>query len=181
MGYFFSGSWTLKLDEKGRFVLPKTFRLGLVEEAQEEFVMCLGLGKCVAIYKRSDIDRIVKKFQEKAHSAKHQPFFTTFFSTLHQTSCDRLGRTAIPAFLKDIIGINKEIVVAGVMNRIEIWPKEVYERQLRQILDGKDEKWDLQKMAEEAFSLLDEEKEEVKVKLTEGTLSNIVEPALHPR
>ncbi len=167
MSFFFSGSWNLKLDEKGRFVLPNSLRLGLVEEGKLDFAICMGLGKCLSIYKRSDIETIVEKFKKKAHSAKFQPFFTTFFSTMHQTTCDKLGRTSLPSFLKEVAGIKKEIVVAGVLNRIEIWDKETFDEQRTGLLE---KGANLGKMAEEVFSMLDEEEEEKK-KITEETLS----------
>lgn len=156
MSFFFSGSHSLRLDEKGRFVLPSSYRLGLVEEGKLEFVMCLGLGKSLTIYKRSAIEKMVKRFQEKQHIAKYQPFFTTFFSTMHQTTCDRLGRTAIPSFLKQLVGIQKEIVVCGVLDKIEIWPKEVYEKNLQPLIQQEAVGSDLSKMIEDAFALLGE-------------------------
>jgi len=58
------------------------------------------------------------------------------------------------------VGIKDEVVVAGVLNKIELWPKEKYEEDLKAFLHGSEESADLQKMAEEAFALLDEENEE---------------------
>ncbi len=156
--FFFSGSSTAKLDDKGRFVLPQSMRYGLVEGGKCEFVLGLGLGGCLAIYRRSAIEKIVAKFREKQHIAQYQKFFTLFFSTLHQTECDKIGRVSIPAALKDAVGITKDIVVAGVMDKIELWPKEVYDRNLRNMLDGNDSGLSLATMAEEAFALLSEEK-----------------------
>jgi MraZ protein len=153
-GFFFSGSSVAKLDDKGRFVLPQSMRYGLVEEGKCEFVLGLGLGGCLAIYRKSAIEKIVAKFQQNQHVAKFQKFFTLFFSTLHQTECDKIGRVALPVPLKGAIGIKKEIVVAGVMDKIELWPKEVYDQNLRDLLDGKSEEISLAKMTEEAFALL---------------------------
>lgn len=155
-GYFFSGSDSAKLDEKGRFVLPQEMRYGLVEEGKCEFVIGLGLGGCLAIYKKSVIAKIVEKFKQNQHAAKFQKFFTLFFSTLHPTECDKVGRVTIPATLRNAIGIGKEIVVAGVMDKIELWPKEVYDRNLKDLLDGKSHEMSLAKMTEEAFGLLHE-------------------------
>src|ERR1700675_4345740 len=98
--FFFSGSHHAKLDEKGRFVLPQGMRFGLVEEGELEFSLALGLGGCLAIYRQSDIQKIVAKFQAKQHLVQYQKFFTLFFSTLHQTTCDKIGRVIIPATLK---------------------------------------------------------------------------------
>ena len=155
--FFFSGSATAKLDDKNRFVIPQAMRYGLIEEGKLEFTIALGLGGCLAIYKKSDIEKIVKKFQAKQHVAKFQKFFTMFFSTLHHTTCDAIGRVNIPAILKKAAGIEKEIVVAGVLDKIELWPQEKYEADLASFFDDKDESSPLNEMIEEAFSLLNEE------------------------
>lgn len=157
--FFFSGSVSAKLDDKNRFVLPQSMRLGLVENGAMEFSIALGLGGCLAIYRQSDIDRIVQKFQAKQHVGKYQKFFTLFFSTLHQTTCDKIGRVILPPILKRAVGIDTEIVIAGVLNKIEIWPQDKYELNLNALLGGKDADWDLAKLSEEAFALLDEEEE----------------------
>ena len=154
-GFFFSGSSVAKLDEKGRFVLPQEMRYGLVEEGKCEFVIGLGLGGCLAIYKKSAIDKIVEKFKQNQHVAKFQKFFTLFFSTLHPTECDKVGRVSLPATLKGAVGIGKEIVVAGVMDKIELWPKELYDRNLHELLNGSD----LAQMTESAFALLNDSEE----------------------
>ena len=44
--FFFSGSATARLDEKGRFVLPQSMRYGLIEDGELEFSLGLGLGGC---------------------------------------------------------------------------------------------------------------------------------------
>jgi MraZ protein len=157
--FFFSGSAAARLDEKGRFVLPQTMRYGLVEEGELEFALGLGLGGCLAIYRKSDIQKIVDRFQAKQHLGKYQKFFTLFFSTLHMTTCDKIGRVLIPSTLKKAVGIKGEIMVAGVLNKIEIWPKERYETQLEAAMNGHDPEVNLMKMAEEAFALLGEEEE----------------------
>ena len=158
--FFFNGSHDAKIDEKNRFVLPQNMRYGLVEEGQLEFTIGLGLGGCLAIYRKSEIQKIVRKFQENLHVGKYQKFFTLFFSTLHHTGCDKIGRITLPPKLKQVSHIEKEIVIAGVVNKIEIWPKDVYDRHLSNVLDGKDPELDLSKMMEESFSLLQEKKED---------------------
>jgi len=154
--FFFNGSADAKLDEKNRFVLPQFMRYGLVEEGKLEFTLCLGLGGCLVIYRKSDIEKIVERFKKNLHVAKYQKFFTLFFSTLHNSSCDKIGRITVPNRLKETVKIKKEIVAAGVLNKIEIWPKEIYENNLKTLIEGKDKELNLTKMSEEAFSLLAE-------------------------
>lgn len=155
--FFFNGSQETKLDDKNRFVLPQAMRFGLVENGVLEFSMALGLGGCLAIYRKSDMERIVAKFQAKQHVSRYQKFFTLFFSTLHHLTCDKIGRVVLPPMLKKAAGITSEIVIAGVLNKIEIWPKAKYEGQLNQLMGGEDS--DLEKLSEEAFALLEESDE----------------------
>jgi len=157
--FFFSGSSETKLDGKNRFVLPQAMRFGLVENGQLEFSMALGLGGCLAIYRRSDIEKIVAKFQAKQHVGKYQKFFTLFFSTLHHLTCDKIGRVLLPAMLKKAANIKSEIVIAGVLNKIEIWPKASYANQLNDLLGDKGADSELSRMTEEAFALLEEEED----------------------
>lgn len=158
--HFFSGSSVAKLDDKKRFVLPQQMRYGLVEDGKLEFTIGLGLGGCLTIYKKSDIQKIVKKFKEKQHIAKFQKFFTLFFSLLHETSCDKIGRISLPASLLSVVKIQKEIVVAGVLDKIELWPKEVYDQNIAQILSSDEGNSEFQNMTEEAFALLNDDYKE---------------------
>ncbi len=158
--FFFNGSTIAKLDEKNRFVLPQEMRFGLVEEGEMSFTIALGLGGCLAIYRRSDIERIVDRFRSKMHMAKYQKFFTLFFSTLFPTTCDKIGRVTLPATLKNATKIKTEIVIAGVLNKIEIWPKDLYEYNLKGMIEGKEPEFDFAKLAEEAFALLDEKQDD---------------------
>lgn len=158
-GAFFSGCHTAKLDEKNRFVLPQSLRYQLVEKGELSFTLGLSMGGCLAIYKKSDMEEIVERFRKKRHIAKFQKFFTLFFSTLVEATCDKIGRVTIPGVLKEGVGIKSEIVLAGALDKIEIWPKEVYERDLANFIGG-EEKSELQAMMEEAFMLLGQEDEE---------------------
>jgi len=155
--YFFSGSTVAKLDEKNRFVIPQEMRYGLVENGKLEFAIGIGLGGCLSIYKKSDIDQIVEKFKSSQYVAKYQKFFTLFFSTLYFCTCDKLGRVTIPNHLREVAKIGKELVVAGVLNKIELWPKELYDASMATLISDGNGQDDLKKMTEEAFLLLNEQ------------------------
>lgn len=156
--HFFSGSAAVKLDSKNRFVLPQAMRHGLVEEGELKCTIALGLGGCLAIYRRSDIDDIVERFRSRQHNPRFAKFFTLFFSTLYHTTCDSVGRITLPPSLKKAGAIESEIVVAGVLNKIEIWPSEVYNRDLARLMDADtDVDGGLKEMLAEAFAHIDGE------------------------
>ena len=150
---FFSGSYSAKLDEKNRFVLPQELRYQLVENGQLEFTIALSMGGCLAIYRKSEITQIVENFRKMRHIAKFQKFFTLFFSTLTHATCDKIGRVSLPSVLVGGVGIKKEMIIAGALDKIELWPKEVYEKDLASFVGG-DKGSELKAMMEEAFALL---------------------------
>jgi MraZ protein len=146
---FFSGLFSAKLDEKSRFVLPQNLRYQLVENGELNFTIGLSMGGCLAIYKQSEMQSLVEKFEQKKNIAKFQKFFTLFFSTLVSTTCDKIGRVSLPDTLLKCIGIDKELMIVGAMDKIEIWPKEKFEKLFNlEAMEG-----DLfDKLMEEAFS-----------------------------
>ncbi|CAM0116916.1 Transcriptional regulator MraZ [Rhabdochlamydiaceae symbiont of Dictyostelium giganteum] len=140
--------------------MPQSFRFGLVEEGELEFTIALGLGGCLAIYRKSDIQKIIDKFRSKQHIAKYQKFFTLFFSMLYPTSCDSVGRVLLPPMLKKAVGIDTEIVIAGVLDKIELWPKDRYESNLGLTFGSKESQETLSTLIEDAFALLSDEEGE---------------------
>ncbi len=165
--FYFSGSVATKIDEKNRFVLPQNMRYGLVENGELEFTIALGLEGSLSIYRKSDIAKIVQKFRKKQHIARYRKFFTLFFSTLYHTSCDKLGRVVIPSILKKAAGIEGEIVICGVLSKIEIWSKEKYEADLQAFM----EEGAADDLTEEGFALLGDEEEVVEEKVEEASLT----------
>jgi len=162
--FFFSGSHNAKLDEKNRLVLPQEFRYGLIENGRLEFAVGFGIGGCLTIYRQSDIVKIAKEFRKSQHVAKYQKFFTLFFSTLYQTTCDKIGRFLVPVRLKNAVNIDKEVVIAGVLDRVELWPKDTYENEFNKLMQGDSEgSWNLASITEEAFSLLNGKEENAPV------------------
>ena len=90
------------------------------------------------------------------HVAKFQKFFTLFFSTLTRATCDKIGRVSLPSVLVEGVGIKKEMIIAGSLDKIELWPKEIYERDLASFVGG-DRGSEMRMMMQEAFSFLGKE------------------------
>jgi MraZ protein len=134
MSQFFSGSYGAKLDSKNRFVLPQALRYQLVEDGKLEFCIALSMGGCLAIYKKSDMQKIVDGFKSKRHIAKFQKFFTLFFSTLYHTGVDKIGRVTLPKTLKECANIQEHLMLTGSLDKIEIWSKEVFDEQMTELM-----------------------------------------------
>jgi MraZ protein len=140
-------------------VLAQELRYGLVENGELEFVIALGSHGCLTIYKKSEMDRIVERFRAKQHIAKYRKFFTLFFATLFTTDCDKVGRFTIPQHLKDAAKIKSEVVLVGVIDRIEIWSKEAHQNEMNALLQPKGDAIDMASLMEEIFNAPQDEEE----------------------
>ncbi|MFN2363049.1 MAG: division/cell wall cluster transcriptional repressor MraZ, partial [Halarsenatibacteraceae bacterium] len=68
------------------------------------------------------------KLKELPITSKNARSFTRFFfSGADQTNLDKQGRVSLPQNLRDYADLNKEIVIIGLANRIELWSKEKWD------------------------------------------------------
>ena len=117
----FIGEYNHTVDTKGRLIVPAKFR----EELGEEFVVTKGLDGCLFVYSNSEWKNIEEKFRNTPLTAKDVRKFSRFFFAGAATcEVDKQGRILIPAVLREYAGLKKDVVLAGVYNKVEIWDKE---------------------------------------------------------
>lgn len=119
----FMGEYHHTIDEKGRLILPAKFRT----ELGEKFIITRGLDaeKCLYVYSMSDWNRIVEKLNTLPFTKKDARIFVrTFFSGAAECEFDRQGRINITSPLVNYADLQKDCVVIGANDRIEIWSKE---------------------------------------------------------
>lgn len=114
----FKGEYSHSVDAKGRIIMPAKFR----EILGEEFVVTKGLDGCLFVYPNKEWENIENKFREIPLTTKDaRKFSRFFFAGAADCEVDRQGRVLIPSVLREFAGLNKEVVLVGVLNRIEIW------------------------------------------------------------
>lgn len=117
----FKGEYNHTVDAKGRLIVPAKFR----EALGETFVVTKGLDGCLYVYSDEEWENIENKFRELPLTAQDARKFTRFFfAGAADCEVDKQGRILLPAVLREYAGIGKEVVLAGVLNRVEIWSKE---------------------------------------------------------
>lgn len=119
----FMGEYHHTIDEKGRLILPAKFRT----ELGEKFIITRGLDaeKCLYVYSMNDWNRIVAKLNTLPFTKKDARIFVrTFFSGAAECEFDRQGRINITSPLVSYADLQKDCVVIGANDRIEIWSKE---------------------------------------------------------
>jgi MraZ protein len=119
----FIGTYEHNIDDKGRLAIPARFR----DELQETFFATRGLDKCLFIFPRNEWERQLSEFSKLPLTMRDaRAYSRLFFSGACECELDRQGRINIPAYLREYAGLTKDAVVIGVMNRIEIWSREVW-------------------------------------------------------
>jgi MraZ protein len=114
----FLGEHQHSLDAKGRVILPARFRDQLVGGA----VMARALDGCLAVYPSSEFDRVAAKLREaRERGPRERQAARAFFSGAVEIAPDRQGRVAVPQHLRDYAGLEREVIVAGNYDHIEIW------------------------------------------------------------
>lgn len=130
----FLGEYESKLDAKGRFLFPAGFRKQLPEGDTDspkpvggQFILNRGFEKCLTLYPvyawQPIFDRIT---QLNDFDPKVRAFRRYFLNGAVTLEMDTAGRLLIPKNLSEYAGLEKEIVLASAVNKIEIWDKKQY-------------------------------------------------------
>ncbi|WP_377889360.1 division/cell wall cluster transcriptional repressor MraZ [Alkalihalobacillus sp. R86527] len=120
----FMGEYQHTVDEKGRMIIPAKFR----DELGDTFVLTRGLDKCIFGYPMEEWEALEEKMKTLPFTKKDARAFTRFFfSGATECQLDKQGRVNIAGTLRQYAELEKECVVIGVSNRLEIWSKPVWE------------------------------------------------------
>lgn len=119
------GEYHHNLDDKSRLIIPSKFRLDL----GEKFIITKGLDKCLFIYSTDEWQKIVSKLKSLPFTKSDARNFVRFFlSGAAECEFDKQGRINITSPLVHYADINKECVIIGVNERIEIWSRENFNK-----------------------------------------------------
>jgi MraZ protein len=114
----FMGTYRPKLDEKGRLFLPAKFRGRLAEGV----VVTQGQEHCLVVWPPDVFDREADRAAERPLTSKAaRSYARTFFSGADEVVPDKQGRIGIQPELRAYAGLEREVVVIGVRDRLEIW------------------------------------------------------------
>ena len=117
----FMGEYSHTIDTKGRLIIPSRFR----EELGETFVVTKGLDGCLFVFSDEEWKAFEIKLKSLPLTNKNARQFARFF-VAGATPCElyKQGRILLPATLREFAGLEKDVVLTGMLNRIEIWSKD---------------------------------------------------------
>ena len=120
-----TGEFNHSIDPKGRLIIPSKFR----EILGEDFVITKGLDGCLFLYPNNEWKVFENKLRTLPLTNKNARTFTRFFlGSAVDGGLDKQGRALISSALRTYAKLEKDVVLAGMLNRVEIWNKEQWDR-----------------------------------------------------
>ncbi len=132
----FMGEFHHNIDEKSRLIIPSKFR----SELGETFIITKGLDKCLFIYSKTEWDKIMQKVSTLQFTKKNvRAFERAFIGGASTIEFDKQGRINITSPLVHYANIQKECVIIGVNERLEIWSLEEFNNYMKENEDSLEE------------------------------------------
>ncbi|MBI3326372.1 MAG: division/cell wall cluster transcriptional repressor MraZ [Nitrospinae bacterium] len=123
----FAGEFRCKLDDKGRFFIPSSIR-ELFDKGKPDqttnVVFVRGQTECLWIYSLPDWEQKLTRAKETLDDDQSRLFMHFIVSETMASEIDRSGRISVPRRLRELAGIEAEVVVIGMYDRMEIWSTE---------------------------------------------------------
>ena len=114
----FMGEYHHNIDDKGRLIIPSKFR----EELGNKFIVTRGLEQCLFVYSKDEWNNIINKLKELPFTSKAaRSFMRMFLSGATECELDKNGRINISIPLTNYAELEKECIIIGVNDRLEIW------------------------------------------------------------
>ena len=114
----FLGTHTPKLDEKGRFFLPAKYR----DELADGLVITRAQERCLAIYPMATFVAMTREMAQAPGTVKQvRDYQRMLASGASDEVPDKQGRITVPPQLRSYAELDKDIVVVGAINRVEVW------------------------------------------------------------
>ena len=122
----FKGIFEHQVDEKNRLRIPSRFRKELTgEHGEKTYSFFRGMNNCICVMADDYLDDMVSSLSEESISEANKAS-TLFFGSIFPAEEDAQGRVVLPAVLKRMAGIKKDVVTLGHGKRLEIWAAERY-------------------------------------------------------
>lgn len=128
---FFTSEYESKLDAKGRLVLPSRIKAQLPEEGGSELVIRRGFEQCLILYPMVEFKKVFSKISGlNEFNEEYRKLQRNFFSGTATVEMDNNGRFLIPKNMLGYAQLEKDVILVGMGNKVEIWNPAIYEKHL---------------------------------------------------
>ncbi|MFH1032466.1 MAG: division/cell wall cluster transcriptional repressor MraZ [Chloroflexota bacterium] len=117
----FLGEFEYKIDEKGRVLIPPSFR----KELKEGIILTAGVEPCITAYPEAEWEKIAASLTAGSLAqSKIRKLNRAFFASAFSLSIDGQGRIALPVPMREHAAIGDEVIIIGANTYFELWNKE---------------------------------------------------------
>jgi len=128
---FFTSEYECKLDSKGRIVLPSRIKAQLPEEGSNELVIRRGFEQCLIVYPMVEFKKVFSKISGlNEFNEEYRKLQRNFLSGVVTVELDNNGRFLIPKNMLTYASIEKDAMLVGTGNKVEVWNPSIYEKHL---------------------------------------------------
>lgn len=119
-----TGEFNHSIDSKGRLIIPSKLR----DSLGEHFVITKGMDGCLFLYPENEWEAFEEKLRTLPLTNKKARDFKRFFlGSAVEGEIDKQGRVLLSSSLRAYANLEKEVVLAGVLDKVEIWSKEAWD------------------------------------------------------
>jgi transcriptional regulator MraZ len=120
----FRGRYQHTIDLKGRLSIPAKFRDELSERSVDTLVLTEG-DHCIVAYPMDEWERFEERLrQQPQQSREMRDFLRVSVGSAKDCPVDKAGRTLVPQELREFAGLHKDVIIAGALNKFEIWNRD---------------------------------------------------------
>ncbi len=125
----YRGSSFHTIDVKGRIIIPKRFR-DVISERDSHRLMVSRMDKSLVVYALREWEKIESKILSLAEKSDNmRRFRRVFIGGAFECLWDKQDRILVPPTLRGYAGLDKEIVLVGVLDHFEIWSRENWDKE----------------------------------------------------
>ena len=123
----FKGSYEYSVDSKGRMNIPARLRKYVSPDANDTFIITRGYEQCLSIYPLDEWNKLEETIRQLSPTNPQHRFYTrTLLANAIESQLDGQSRITISRELLQLAGIENEVLILGVLERIEIWNPKTY-------------------------------------------------------
>ena len=144
-----TGTFSRSIDQKSRVAIPKRLRESLACTRGGVLYVAPSTDRSLAIYTEESFGELAERLRKSSPTEQHvRAFMRLFFAAAQQVELDAQGRIRVPNELVQLAALQKEIVLLGVQDHLEIWSSERWQAYMN------DKQAHFDEIAEAAFGLL---------------------------
>ena len=123
-----TGTYARSLDDKHRLAIPKRLREGFSGKGSTSLFIAPGTDRSLFLYAASAFEQLAERLAVKpSNRARVRNYLRMFYARAEEVDIDNQGRIRIPERLAEFAELQREVVLLGVQDHVEMWDRTLWE------------------------------------------------------